>query len=169
MHNGLLHTNDVEIDGAVVACFYFSLITGGHLRHSRQSTSPVVHLPFSWVLSCDEGSEVWAAETSLFSSFEQSPFGGLWKHHTARPWWRNQAEQGSGFSFWLCCTYQHSFWHVLPENKLGLAGCTVCGIFWTEGAAAKRNKQNINKRGMINSNIESKEKNASSPWGGDVL
>lgn len=37
-------------------------------------------------------------------------------------------------------TYQNSFWHVLPKNKLGLASCTVGGIFWTERAAAKTNQ-----------------------------
>lgn len=46
----------------------------------------IVFLPFSGVASCDEGSEAEAAEASLVSSFELSPFGGLWKHIRTDQW-----------------------------------------------------------------------------------
>lgn len=41
------------------------------------------------------------------------------------------------YFFYFFFTYQNSFRHVLPKNKFCFAGCTVCGIFWTERAAAK--------------------------------
>lgn len=43
-------------------------------------------LPFSGVVSCDEGSEAGGAETSLFSSFDDSPLGGLWKYSKSGHW-----------------------------------------------------------------------------------
>lgn len=64
------HLSEVEPNSN---CFFFCFV------FSPNNQWDCFFLPFSGVASCGEGSGAGAAETSLFSSFADSPFGGLWK------------------------------------------------------------------------------------------
>lgn len=115
-----------------------------------QSSPVLCFLPFSGVVSCDEGSEAGGAETSLFSSFDDSPLGGLWKYSKKKKVVIGTCSRLNHYGFsklnekqtsiqksWI--THQNSFRHVLPKNKFCPTVCTVCGIFWT-GKGRKRLK-----------------------------
>lgn len=136
------HTSATSNDN--VCCYHWSAAKSHSQKYNlltKTSTCSehwlgIASLPFSGVASCDDGSEAGVAETSLFSSLADSPFGGLWKRNKS---WNlgtssklNQVVEDRLLIQQAVSTHQNSFRHVLPKHKFCPAVCTVCGIFWTK-------------------------------------